>query len=269
MPKGEWTASKRMKANAAAAAAAGAAAGAAAASQSQRSSGRKTSQSLLRLYRAPRRPSVGVMKWGKGPFPENLWTEVVYAQQITLTSVAGAPATHTYCLNGLYDPDITTTGGQPRYFDTLCGANNTAAPYNKYVVKAARAKVIAFDQGPDSAGVPTMIGLTSCPSSTTAPNSIGELMQRNDTNYGYLGHYYGGKPFAQVTRTTDIAATLGVKDLEDNGNVQAQYNANPSNLVYLYVVAAPMNQSSEPTIVLQVEIRYWVKFFALNDVPDS
>ena len=125
--------------SAAAAAAAGAAAGAAAASASRAGAGRRR-PSRLSIYRVPRRPSTGKLNWGKGPFPENLWTEVVYSDQFQLTCTAGALQQYTFAMNGLYDPNLTGTGSQPRYFDTLCGANTTAAPYRAYVVKAARMK---------------------------------------------------------------------------------------------------------------------------------
>lgn len=264
-----WITPKRRKvSSAAAAAAAGAAAGAAAASQSS-GSGRRRQPSRLSIYRAPRRPSTGYLKWGKGPFPENLWTEVVYSDQFSLTCTAGVPQSYTFTMNGLYDPNITGTGSQPRYFDTLCGANNTSAPYRAYVVKASKIKVIAFITGPETTGVPSIVSLTTCPASTSAPSSVQEQMQRNDTNYGYVGYFAGGKPFTTVTRTCEIAPTLGIKDIEDANGTQAAYSANPTNQVYGYVSVSPMNASSAPVLQFNVEIRYWVKFYSLNDPPDS
>ena len=55
------------------------------------------------------------LNWGKGPFPENLWTEVVYSDQFQLTCTAGALQQYTFAMNGLYDPNLTGTGSQPRY----------------------------------------------------------------------------------------------------------------------------------------------------------
>lgn len=259
-----WTTPKRFKRSTAAAA--GAAAAAAAGAGAAR---RKAQPKRLSIYRAPRRPSVGTIGWGKGPFPENLWTEVVYSDQITLTCTAGITQSYTFSLNGLFDPNITGTGSQPRYFDTLCGANNTSAPYRAYVVKAAKIKAIAFATGPDSAGVPSIVAITACPSATSAPSTVTEQMQRNDTNYSFFSYYAGGKPIATVSRVVDIAATLGIKDIEDGTGVQQNYSANPSNQVYAYITVSPMNQSTATVCNVNVEIRYWVKFYSLNDPPDS
>ena len=267
--KGGWTSSKRMKReSAAAAAAAGAAAGAAAASASRAGAGRRR-PSRLSIYRVPRRPSTGKLNWGKGPFPENLWTEVVYSDQFQLTCTAGALQQYTFAMNGLYDPNLTGTGSQPRYFDTLCGANTTAAPYRAYVVKAARMKVMAYAQGPDSAGIPSVVAISGIAGTSTGPSTVTEQMQRNDTNYGLLSYYAGGKPIATVYRTCEVAPTLGVKDIEDANGTNAAYSANPTNLAHFVVTVAPLNQSTAPVINLNVEIRYWVKFYSLNDVVDS
>ena len=206
---------------------------------------------------------------GQRPFPENLWTEVVYSDQFQLTCTAGALQQYTFAMNGLYDPNLTGTGSQPRYFDTLCGANTTAAPYRAYVVKAARMKVMAYAQGPDSAGIPSVVAISGIAGTSTGPSTVTEQMQRNDTNYGLLSYYAGGKPIATVYRTCEVAPTLGVKDIEDANGTNAAYSANPTNLAHFVVTVAPLNQSTAPVINLNVEIRYWVKFYSLNDVVDS
>ena len=84
-----------------------------------------------------------------------------------------------------------------------------------------------------------------------------------------LSYYAGGKPIATVYRTCEVAPTLGVKDIEDANGTNAAYSANPTNLAHFVVTVAPLNQSTAPVINLNVEIRYWVKFYSLNDVVDS
>jgi hypothetical protein len=94
-------------------------------------------------------------------------------------------------------------------------------------------------------------------------------MQRQDTNYSYFSYYAGGKPVTTLTRTCEMAPVLGIKDIEDANGTQAAYSANPTNLVHAYITVAPMNQSTAMTFCVNVEIRYWVKFYSLNDPPDS
>jgi len=72
-----------------------------------------------------------------------------------------------------------------------------------------------------------------------------------------------------VTRTTDIVSQIGGKDIDDAQGASGSYSTNPTNLVYFYITLAPMNASTAVTARVNVEIRYWVKFYGLNDVPDS
>lgn len=265
--KGGWTASKRMKReNAAAAAAAGAAAGVAAASGSSQG-GRRRARGPLRIFRRPK--SVRTLNWGKGPFPENLWTVVTYSDKFQLTCTAGALQSYTFRLNSLFDPNLTGTGSQPRYFDTLCGGNDTSAPYRAYVVKAAKMKLLAWPTSPDSTGVTSAIGLTICPSATTGPTTVEELMMRSDTNYRTVSYYGGSRAITSVYRSADIADVLGVKDIEDANGTEALFNANPTNQAYGIVSVAPLNGSTAAVIQCNVEISFYVKFYSLNDVTDS
>ena len=130
-------------------------------------------------------------------------------------------------------------------------------------------KVMAYAQGPDSAGIPSVVAISGIAGTSTGPSTVTEQMQRNDTNYGLLSYYAGGKPIATVYRTCEVALTLGVKDIEDANGTNAAYSANPTNLAHFVVTVAPLNQSTAPVINLNVEIRYWVKFYSLNDVVDS
>jgi hypothetical protein len=54
-----------------------------------------------------------------------------YTDTVTLSSTSGALVQKQFRLNSLFDPDLTGTGHQPRYFDQLCGG---AGPYSKYRV---------------------------------------------------------------------------------------------------------------------------------------
>ena len=63
-------------------------------------------------------------------------TKLRYVEYFTLNpAAAGLPATHVFSANGLYDPNITGVGHQPRGFDQLM------ALYDHYYV--SRSKIIA------------------------------------------------------------------------------------------------------------------------------
>ena len=98
---------------------------------------------------------------------------------------------------------------------------------------------MAYAQGPDSAGIPSVVAISGIAGTSTGPSTVTEQMQRNDTNYGLLSYYAGGKPIATVYRTCEVAPTLGVKDIEDANGTNAAYSANPTNLAHFVVTVAP------------------------------
>lgn len=63
----------------------------------------------------------------QGGFPDSMVTTLSYADQVSFT-VASPYSSYVFRGNSLYDPDYTSTGHQPRYFDTLM------AVYTKYKV---------------------------------------------------------------------------------------------------------------------------------------
>lgn len=72
-----------------------------------------------------------------GGFPEKMRTTLRYTTNIVLTSTTGAVAYYDFRGNGPYDPDATSTGGQPANYDDL------ALHYDFYRVYGSRISVIA------------------------------------------------------------------------------------------------------------------------------
>lgn len=73
-------------------------------------------------------------RFGNQPFPKQLRNTVRYCDFVDLGVTAGI-GKYMFSTNGLYDPDYTSTGHQPLYFDQL------ATIYDHYTVVASRIKV--------------------------------------------------------------------------------------------------------------------------------
>lgn len=72
---------------------------------------------------------------GKQAFPKQLRSTLRYADTFNLVSTTGAYAQYLFSANGLYDPNVSGVGHQPRAFDQLM------AIYNHYTVVASRITV--------------------------------------------------------------------------------------------------------------------------------
>lgn len=201
------------------------------------------------------------------PFPPVKYVKFRYSTLVQLSPVSGAIAVHSFTLNGLYDPDYTGTGGQPRYFDTLVGSNGTSAPYKKYQVVSATVSS-TFVNGNGSGASINDVGHGFRKSTSTAPSSADEAAERNmyytriqsvDEN----SHSVTYMPKKHV-KIRDILGTE--MDVEHTSGEQG---SNPVENIKYDVFTQPIDGVSSYTISCRVKIEFVARLFVLNDVLDS
>lgn len=202
------------------------------------------------------------------PFMRDTYCKLRYNDTATLASTAGAIAIRTYSMNSLYDPDQTGTGHQPRFYDTLCGADNTAAPYGKYRVLSAKIKVRFMNA---NAGVTSLgycgIHIRNEDSSTlTSASYIPEIPH---TKYRMLNVSTGMSNFLSVVYPVSIKKYLGVKDLKDAPETGAEYSASPTDMVLADIFYYPRDGTTTASILLDIYIEYVAQFFDQNLPDDS
>lgn len=225
---------------------------------------RKTGRKVTRRRVAPIRR----MAWNGQPFPREYNTTFTYAQNITVSSSVGTPGTQLMSSNSLYDCDVTGTGHQPRYFDTLCGANSTAAPYNSYRVYKSTCSLEAMATT-DSITARGFIGLGFFSSAGTPPSSLQEMRERRDYKTKFMGIYTGGKEICRMRQTRHNKYIFGIKDMKDDEETAAAYNASPVKAGRWAITYVPFNESSSAVIQVLVRVTYYVTLFTMNDVSDS
>lgn len=202
----------------------------------------------------------------KDPFPDSMFTVLNYnsAKNIAGVGLNG----YNFVLNGPYDPDAAVGGSQPRYYDTLLGANNTAAPYSNYVVYGAK---VIVDFWNNSASVPAIAGITGFPSDSSAPSDATEALERRmETKYVKLSPNTGGTSNARLSRYYSIKHLEGVADVNDNANLSANYNAVPTRVsqVSMWAEAAD-NGASSCNVISKITVIYYIQLRKKNKVPQS
>lgn len=211
-------------------------------------------------------PRVLSLKWGRGPFPPKMNTVMTYSETNILTSTLGVNANYTVRMNGPYDPNQTGTGGQPRYWDTLLGAQNTNAPYGRYCVRSAQIECwFALTTPAASSGTgQALVYLFPKGSGQTDPTTYKELMERAEavstliTNQGQLGKL---RLNTKVTDWTD----LKFGDVELWGN----YNTTPTTQTYFTFGITPLDAATSVTASVNWTITYNMQLAQYNDVVDS
>lgn len=236
---------------------------------------RKMYSKRKRVYRRSRNGDLRVTRysralyWNGSPFPREYTTQLTYAENISVTSTAGVPYTYLYTFNGLYDPNITGTGGQPRYLDTLCGANNGTAPYLNYRVFASKISIQAFPTGSDAMTMRGWLGLGLYNTTATGPSTLAEMRARGDYKVRFVNYWYASNALCKMSRYAKVKSLFDIKDVKDDNDLVGDYTTNPSKQGRWAITWQPYDETATRSIQVLVKIQYYVTFFNRNDVADS
>jgi len=207
--------------------------------------------------------------WNGSPFGRSFRTQLTYGEIIDIYAGLGTMGIQVFSIGGVYDPNITSGGHQPRFYDTLCGASGGTAPYRSYRVLSSKITATFFPIGTDSVEMRGCVGLGAYESTSTAPTTLNELLERSDFVSKFLGYWAGGTDKTILSRSTDNKKFFDVADVKDADNLAGVYNANPSRDGNYALVYVPQDQTSDRHVKAFVKIVYTVEFFNRNDVADS
>lgn len=211
------------------------------------------------MSRALSRPGriTGLTKNDYG-FPDRLSTKLIYADVITLTTPAGAGATQYYSfrMNSCYDPDLTSTGHQPQWWDQL------TTVYNNYRVKGSKITATFSPYTVSLTGAvagPYIVGITTSSTSTLSASSPYALVEDANGVNAMLGDKSGGNNIKTMSNTFSPLRDLGVAS--DDGDLSAVYNANPSRQFYAHVWCKDVASIVASVITVHVKLELQVEMF--------
>lgn len=213
---------------------------------------RKYKKSELMTAKAPIN-RIG-MKMG---FPNCLYTRLTYQDDINLGFTTGDFAIHQYRINSLYDPDITLTGHQPRFFDQYVSI------YRGYQVYGCKVTLRGFTKDTSNEGF--VLGMYPLASTSSLPVNYNDIVERgvykrettldtsNPVSRKKLRAYF--KPW--------VAQGVPHKQyLVDSTYYAAGIGANPLISPRFIVYGHTMDQSTATQgIDVLIEIVFYCKFF--------
>ncbi len=175
--------------------------------------------------------------------------KLVYNQIVNLDAAANpAVAVHVFSANGIFDPDITLTGHQPRGFDEII------ALFNHWVVLSSTIKCIS-------------------PASTSTI-SWGIALQSISTLQTTLVNYNEGRrqvhtcatdaagPATRLQMTYSPRGFLSRSNPTADSQLKGSIAANPLEGAFYHVYTGHMNPGSNPgDVAIDVMITYDVLFF--------
>lgn len=169
-----------------------------------------------------------------------------------VTSGAGFAGAHVYSANGLYDPDITSTGHQPMPFDQLM------LSFEHYCVTNARITVNFRNQ--DTA-YPLCVGI-SASATPTISTDYTALVENGLMVRSRILPVNNGFEIQDTLRfNLNIAKFGSVDDLLDNSLYHGSVSSNPSEQSYFQVSVWNPEDSTTHSASIEVFVEYDAWFF--------
>lgn len=202
------------------------------------------------------RPTYVIKEWLKvgGPFPESMMTYLAYSDNKAVNVSSGTPIIQVYRGNSPYDPDLTSTGSSAAYWDTLCGANNTTAPYHAYKVIDTEYEFELTNPN-NSGSTQCRLAVTITPIQGAYPGYIETAVMNPATVITDIIDIAGSGNSSRKIHGKFRCADL----LRDNSNSQsaAFYNTDPTFPIFIYVQVWPISEGVESiTYYLTTKLKF-------------
>lgn len=205
---------------------------------------RTTKRKTKRTYKANPYRSLS------SPMPMSITSKLKYDSAGTLDPAAGSLALHVFSANGLYDPDITGVGHQPRGFDQLM------TMYDHYQVKSAKIRVQFLGSNTNTV---SMVCFISTQDAASTLNS-NDYMESNKSSFN------GIVQTSATTGTTTLTQKFSSKQwfntaASSAGRLQGNASANPSEQTYFHVGCFPSFAAADPqSITYHANIEFIAEF---------
>lgn len=193
-------------------------------------------------------------------FPRTLRVVLRYCETFAIASTAGSLGNYNFSCNGLFDPNITGTGHQPMYFDTLMGV------YDHYTVIGSKAKVTCIPNV-SSNGLTNFFGVYLNDDTTRTPATLAALQEQTTAKNGRFA--YASNETKSLMTQWSAKSTFGGSVL-GNDNLQGTASTNPTEQTYFTVWISPFpGEVSNFTQYFNIEIEYIAVFDELKDLAEN
>ena len=180
-------------------------------------------------------------------FPNSMVMKHRYVSSfLGLTLTSGGSNSYKFSANGMYDPDISGGGHQPKYFD------NMTSIYNHYHVLGSKI-TLKFVNQTGAMQVPVTVYLSDSTSPLGTWDSAAEEQTASNT-------------IVPAAQTDSSPRTLTCKfsakkyfngDIVDNDQLKGTVAGNPAEQMYYIIIARPMDLSTTCLLAFTAEIEFY------------
>jgi len=211
---------------------------------------RKNYQKRRRYYK--RRNNRSVIRSNRPTgIPDTMQLKMKYTSAIDITD-AGAGGVYVFRGNSIYDPDYTSTGGQPTSRDEW------AAFYNYYRVRASkiRTSFVSLSNLASTSAMIAIIPSLSVPTTTISPLTI---VDQPYARYKIIGQGDGSNNATYLNNYMSTQKMFG-RTIQDNDFVGLMSNL-PLNEWYWGIKLTNMVSGGGGTYRVIVQLTYYVELF--------
>lgn len=158
-------------------------------------------------------------------------TELRYSDQVTLDAAAGSFTTYVFSANGLFDPNVTGTGHQPRGFDQIM------AMYDLYQVIGSKIYVEFFNSASGGSQEPCLVSLIATNQASIGASGIFDMFEQPNQITRAMAPNQSDS--IRMSLKCDPSKLLGY-DHKD-GSLKGAAGSNPVQQVYYTLAQASSN----------------------------
>ncbi len=191
-------------------------------------------------------------------FPDRLMCRLRYADTKTITSTSGVLSVYKYIWNSCYDPDYSSVGHQPLYYDTY------SSIYDHYAVVKAQAKITMNNNG-STLGI--IVGVNTDDDESTS-STYQTLLEQSHGVSEYLTPLSGSKSHVVFNASWDCAKILNIDPFTDQ-TYKTPVSSNPSETSFLNLWCITQDGLTTGAASVKIEIIYDVLFTELTTPTQS
>lgn len=218
---------------------------------------KKTYRRKRRSYVKKRYGKRRMLSMGKAPMPNRFATKLRYCETFTIDpGEIGVTGVHVISHNGLYDPNITGTGHQPRGFDELMSM------YDHYTVVGSKLSATFTTAGIAGAGGPLIVGI-ACKDDTTIRFDKNDYMEGRNVVSRILNRSATENDSHSVIlkKSCSTRKFLGISHPLSNALIRGDASSNPNEQAYYHIFAAIVTGLADaPVIECSIIVDYLVVF---------
>lgn len=173
-----------------------------------------------------------------------------YYEPISVSSGASTAGTHIFSANGIFDTNVTGTGGQPMGFDTMMSI------YEHFTVVRSRCSIVARNF---SSTYPSQVAV-SVTSDGVAVTNFERLVENGLMTSCSLAPKFSTDYQNQLTLPLDISSFSGSDDLMDEHDYRGNAAANPVEQAYFHVSVWNSDDTTIVSANVQALLQYDVIF---------